>query len=189
MRFLHRYGALWSLFLYFITRETHQRQLTYWLWPARWRREGSAFEDTEFSVAKQPCTAPTADLGYVNASRRCPPVLGYRRTHPHAGRNHAAIHRRSISPSRKGLRQIASVHGIQGVTLAKFGGLDAYRAGSSAPVRCVAGPSGDCERQPYCDRTESRRADYRVGQLKMQRGHLQIVLEALLRQNPSANER
>ena len=29
------------------------------LWPARSRREGSAFEDTEFSVAKQHCTETT----------------------------------------------------------------------------------------------------------------------------------
>jgi hypothetical protein len=37
---LHRYGVRESLFLYFITRETHQRQLTLGLWPARRRREG-----------------------------------------------------------------------------------------------------------------------------------------------------
>ena len=32
---LHRYGVRESLFLCFITRETHQRQLTLGLWPAR----------------------------------------------------------------------------------------------------------------------------------------------------------
>ncbi len=65
---------------YFISRETHQRQMTCGLLPARVGREGSAFEDTEFSVAKQPCTETTDDLGYVNAFHRCPPVLGYRST-------------------------------------------------------------------------------------------------------------
>jgi hypothetical protein len=36
---LHRCGVRESLFLYFITRETHQRQLTLGLWPARSRSE------------------------------------------------------------------------------------------------------------------------------------------------------
>jgi len=36
---LHRYGVQRSLFLYSITRETHQRQLTLGLWPARARCE------------------------------------------------------------------------------------------------------------------------------------------------------
>ena len=43
------------------------------------RREGSAFEDTQFSIAKQLCTETTDDLGNVNAFPRCPSVLGYRR--------------------------------------------------------------------------------------------------------------
>ena len=83
-----RSGILWvfrvatvrenRLFLYSITREMHQRQLTLGLWPARLRREGSAFEDTEFSGAKQPSKETTDDLGNVNATRRCPPALGYR---------------------------------------------------------------------------------------------------------------
>ena len=76
---LRRCGVRWSLLLDSITRETHQRQLTLGLWPARWRREGSTFEDTQFSVAKQPCKETTDDLGYVNAFPRCPPVLGYRK--------------------------------------------------------------------------------------------------------------
>lgn len=67
---------------YFISRETHQRQMTCGLLPARVGREGSAFEDTEFSVAKQPCTETTDDLGYVNAFPRCPPALGYRKFGP-----------------------------------------------------------------------------------------------------------
>ena len=65
------------VFLYSITRETHQRQLTRRLWPARWRRERSAFEDTEFSVAKQPCTETTDAFNCVNALHQCPPVLGH----------------------------------------------------------------------------------------------------------------
>jgi hypothetical protein len=36
---LHRYGVQRSRFLYSITRETHQRQLTLGLWPARARCE------------------------------------------------------------------------------------------------------------------------------------------------------
>ena len=43
------------------------------------KARGTAFEDTQFSVAKQSCTETTDDLGYVNAFRWCPPVLGYRR--------------------------------------------------------------------------------------------------------------
>ena len=39
-----------------------------------------AFEDTESSVAKQPCTETTADLGHINAFGWSPPVLGYRMT-------------------------------------------------------------------------------------------------------------
>jgi hypothetical protein len=67
-----------SRFLDFITRETHQRQLTLGLCPARSRREGSAFEDTEFSIAKQPCTETTDVFSCLIAMRWCPPVLGYR---------------------------------------------------------------------------------------------------------------
>ncbi len=50
MRFLHRYGALWSLFLYLITRETHKTQITTGLLPARWRRE--SFEGLNDAMAK-----------------------------------------------------------------------------------------------------------------------------------------
>jgi hypothetical protein len=71
-------GVRWSFFLDSITREMHQRQPTLGLWPARWRRVGSAFEDTEFSGTKQTYTETVDDLGYVNAFRRCPLVLRYR---------------------------------------------------------------------------------------------------------------
>jgi len=74
----HRCGVQWSFLLYSITRETHQRQLTLGLWLARWRRVGSAFEDTEFSGAKQPSKETTDVFSCRNAMRWCPPVLGYR---------------------------------------------------------------------------------------------------------------
>ncbi len=76
---LHRCGLRESHFLYFITRETHQRQPTLGLWPARWRREGSAFDGAHPSVAMENCIETTNAISCVNASMRCPPVLGYRR--------------------------------------------------------------------------------------------------------------
>ena len=65
---------------YFISRDTHQRQMTCGLLPARVGREGSAFEDTEFSVAKQPCTETRDELGRVHALRWCPQALRCRST-------------------------------------------------------------------------------------------------------------
>ena len=42
------------------------------------RREGSAFEHTLFSVAKQTCTETTDVFSCANVLLRCPLVLGYR---------------------------------------------------------------------------------------------------------------
>jgi hypothetical protein len=79
--FSRSYGVRESLFLDSVTRETHQRQPTLGLWPARSRRVGSAFEDTEFSGAKQPSKETTDVFSCRNAMRWCPPVVGHRTMH------------------------------------------------------------------------------------------------------------